>query len=148
MSATRQKIDEALKAAMKARDTVTVETLRFLNAGLRRIEVDERKTLEEAEVIQVIQKTLKVINEAIDAAVAGGREDATGGDKAQRDVLMRFLPQQLTEEQLVALIDAVLAETGATLKKDQGRVMSALMPRIAGVANGKVAAQLVSARLQ
>lgn len=148
MSATRQKIDETLKASMKARDSVTVDTLRFLNASLRRIEVDERRTLEESDVLQVIQKTLKVINEAIDAAIAGGREDATGPDRAQREVLMKFLPTQLTDAELALLIDAVMAETGATLKKDQGRVMGALMPRIAGIANGKLAAQLVSARLK
>lgn len=148
MSTTRKSIDDALKTAMKARDSATVDTLRFLNAALRKIEVDERRTLSEGDVVQVIQKTIKRMNESVDAAVAAGREDVAAPERAQRAVLQRFLPAQLDEAALIAVVEAAIAESGATLRKEQGKVMAVLMPRIAGVADGKLAAKLVSERLK
>ncbi|MSR74161.1 MAG: GatB/YqeY domain-containing protein [Planctomycetes bacterium] len=148
MSTTRKNLDDALKTAMKARDTLTVETLRFLNASLRRTEVDERRTLTEPEVVQSIQKGIKRMNESIDGAVAAGREDAAAPERAQREILQRFLPQQLSEAELITIVEASIKESGAVLRKEQGKVMAVLMPRIAGVADGKLASQLVAARLQ
>ncbi len=148
MSSTRKNLEDALKTAMKARDSLTVDTLRFMNAALRRIEVDERRTLEEVEVVQNIQKGIKRMNETIDAAVAAGREDVAAPERAQREVLQRFLPQQMTDAELLAVVEACISESGAVLRKEQGKVMALLMPRIAGVADGKLAAKLVSERLK
>ena len=148
MSSTRKNLEDALKTAMKARDSLTVDTLRFMNAALRRIEVDERRTLEEVEVVQNIQKGIKRMNETIDAAVAAGREDVAAPERAQREVLQRFLTQQMTDAELLAVVEACISESGAVLRKEQGKVMALLMPRIAGVADGKLAAKLVSERLK
>ena len=147
MADTRSAINEAYKTAMKSRDEVGIRTLRLLNADLRRLEVDERKDATEAEVQQILQRSIKKRREAIDAAVAQGRSDVAEAERAELVVLERFVPPQLSEAEVVALIEVTIAETGATAKKEQGKVMSALMPKLQGRADGKLVSRLVAERL-
>jgi uncharacterized protein YqeY len=147
MSPTREKIDAALKRAMKARDEVGVRSLRLLVSDLKRIEIDERRDLSEDEVLQVVQRAIKRRRETIDLAESQGRADITSAERAEISALEPFLPSQLSDAELVQIIEDVIRETGATTRREQGKVMGVLMPRIQGRADGKVAARLVSERL-
>jgi uncharacterized protein len=147
MPTLRESIDAAYKTAMKGRDETGVRTLRLLNADLRKLEVDERKTASEAEVLQIIQRSVKKRREAIGEAEKLGRADVVAAESAELKILEGFLPQQLTEAELVVIVEATIKEVGATTKKDQGKVMSALMPKITGRGDGRVAARLVGERL-
>jgi hypothetical protein len=147
MSPTRERIDAALKHAMKARDEVGVRSLRLLVSDLKRIEIDERRDLSEDEVLQVVQRAIKRRRETIELAESQGRADITSAERAEISALEPFLPAQLSDADLVQIIEDVMRETGATTRREQGKVMGALMPRIQGRADGKLAARLVSERL-
>ena len=147
-SATRDAINEAYKTAMKARDEVGVRVLRLVNSDLRKIEVDERREATETDVIQVVQKNIKKRRETIEAAQAQGRKDVVDAENSELAILQRFLPQQISEAELIPIVEATIAEVGASVRKDQGKVMSALMPKVQGKADGKLVAGLVSARLK
>ncbi len=148
MTSMRDAINEAYKTAMKARDEVSVRTLRLLNSDIRKLEVDERKTATDPELMQILQRNIKKRREAIEAAQAQGRQDVVDSENGELQVLQKFLPEQLGEAELAAIIDATIKEVGASLKKEQGKVMSALMPKIQGKADGKLVAKLVSDRLK
>jgi uncharacterized protein YqeY len=148
VSALRDKINEAYKAAMKGRDEIGIRAIRFLNADIRKLEVDERRDASEADLLAIIQRGIKRRRETIDVATSQQRQDIVDAEAAELKVLQQFLPQQLSEPELVALIDATIAETGATQKKEQGKVMSALMPKLQGRADGKLVAKLVGERLK
>ena len=143
----RASINDAFKSAMKNRDEVGKRTLSFLNAAIRRVEVDERRDATETDILEIINKGIKQRRETIAAAEAQGRADIAEAEKAEIAVLQNFLPAQLTEAELVALIDAAIAEAGATSKKDLGKVMTILKPKIAARADGGVVSKLVGSKL-
>jgi uncharacterized protein YqeY len=147
MTTLRESIDAAYKTAMKGRDEVGVRTLRLLNSDIRKLEVDERRTASEQDLLQIIQKSVKKRREAMAEAEKLGRAEVVASEASEAKVLEQFLPQQMTEAELVAVVEAVLKEVGATTKKDQGKVMGALMPKIQGRGDGKLAAKLVGERL-
>jgi uncharacterized protein YqeY len=148
VSALRDKINDAYKTAMKARDEIGIRAIRFLNADIRKLEVDERREASEADLLAMIQRGIKRRRETIEVAQTQKRQDIVDAESAEVKVLEQFLPRQLTEPELVALIESTIAETGAAAKKEQGKVMSALMPKLQGRADGKLVAKLVGERLK
>jgi uncharacterized protein YqeY len=148
MSALRDRINDAYKTAMKARDEVGIRALRLLNADIRKIEVDERREATDADLLAIIQRSIKKRRETIEVAQTQQRSDIADAETAELKVLQQFLPDQLSEADLVAAIDAAIKESGATLKKEQGKVMSLLMPKIQGRADGKLVSRLVGERLK
>ena len=145
------KIDEvrsAMVAAMKAKDKDTKETLSALLAALKNKAIDKRADLTEEEEVQVILKEIKQTKETMDTCPAD-RTDIIGECKARLAVLEEFAPEQMSEEQIEAEINAVLVELGidAPTMKDKGKVMKNLMPRVKGKADGKLVNQLVGAKL-
>ncbi len=148
MSATRDAVNEAYKTAMKARDEVTVRTLRLLNSELKRFDVDERRAPTEAEVMQILQRSQKKRRETIDAARAQNRDDIVSAEVEELAVIEKFLPKQLDAAAVLAVVEAVLKESGATTKKEQGKVMQLAMAKLQGQADGKLVAKLVGERLQ
>ena len=145
------KIDEvrsAMVAAMKAKDKDTKETLSALLAALKNKAIDKRADLTEEEEVQVILKEIKQTKETMDTCPAD-RTDIIDECKARLAVLEEFAPEQMSEEQIEAEINAVLAELGidAPTMKDKGKVMKNLMPRVKGKADGKLVNQLVGAKL-
>jgi uncharacterized protein YqeY len=148
MSALRDKINEAYKTAMKGRDEVGVRAIRFLNADIRKLEVDERREASEADLLTIIQRGIKKRRETVEVATAQSRQDIVDAETAELKVLQQFLPQQLSEAEVAALVDAAIKESGATLKKEQGKVMAVLMPKLQGRADGKLVSKLVGERLK
>lgn len=147
MPTIREAINEAYKAAMKSHDEAGVRALRLLNSDLKKLEIDERRPATEPEIQQAIQRGIKKRRETIDVAQAQGRQDIVDAEAAEVKVLERFLPQQLGEAELVAIVEATIKEVGATTKREQGKVMAALMPKVQGRADGKLVAKLVGERL-
>ena len=146
MSLKSQILDD-VKAAMKAGDKARVKVLRMLTAAIKQREVDERIELDNAQVLAVVDKMVKQRRESIEQYQAGNRPELAAVEQAEIDVLAEFLPEPLSEAELNALIDAAIAETGASAMSDMGQVMGTLKPQVQGRADMKQVSAAVRARL-
>ena len=136
-----------MKAAMRAKDTARLGTVRLLLSAMKQKEVDERVVLTDADILAIIDKMMKQRRESIAQFEKAGRNDLADGEKAEIVVLSTYLPQQLSEAEVAAAIAAAISETGAAGAKDMGKVMALLKPRLAGKTDlGKVSG-LVKAKL-
>jgi uncharacterized protein len=136
-----------MKAAMRAKDSARLSTIRLLLAAIKQREVDERIELDDAAVVGVIEKMLKQRRESIAQYEKASRTDLADVEKAEVQVLNAYLPAQMGDAEIQKQIDSAISETGATSAKDMGKVMAALKARLAGKADmGKVSA-LVKAKL-
>jgi uncharacterized protein len=143
----REKINEDMKAAMKARESDKLAAIRLLQAALKQKEVDERITLADADVLGIIDKMVKQRKDSIEQYTAGNRPDLVAKEEFELSVLAIYLPQPLSESEVLAAIDRVVAETGAQGAKDMGKVMNALRPLVAGRADMGKLSGLVKSRL-
>ena len=143
----KNKITEDMKAAMRAKDTARLGTVRLLLSAMKQKEVDERVVLSDADVLAIIDKMVKQRRESIVQFEKAARNDLAEVEKAEIAVLTAYLPQQLSEAEVAKEIDAAIAETGASGAKEMGKVMGLLKSRLAGKTDmGKVSG-LVKARL-
>jgi uncharacterized protein YqeY len=139
----KQRINEDMKAAMRAKDQARLESIRMLMAAIQRREVDERITLDDPQVTAVIEKMIKQSRDAVDQFAKGGRQDLV--DKENRDIaiLKAYLPEPLSEAEIDKLIEAAIAEAGAISVKDMGKVVGSLKPKLQGRADmGKVSGKI------
>jgi hypothetical protein len=140
-------ITDDMKAAMRARDTARLSTIRLLLAAIKQREVDERITLDDAQVLAVLEKMAKQRKESIAQFEKASRQDLVDKEKAEIAVLSAYLPQRMSDAEIQKAIDSAISETGASGAKDMGKVMAALKARLAGKADmGKVSA-LVKGKL-
>ena len=143
----KDRITEDMKSAMRAKEAARLSTIRLLLAAMKQREVDERITLSDADVLAIIDKMIKQRKDSIAQFEAGGRADLVAVEKAEVDVLTAYLPQQLSEAEVIALIEAAIARTGAAGVAGMGKVMAEIRPQVAGRADmGKVSG-MVKARL-
>lgn len=143
----REQINDDLKAAMRGGDTARRDTIRLLTAALKQREVDERKTLADADVLAVIEKMIKQRRDSITQFEQGGRQDLADKEKQELALLQTYMPQAMGEDEIAAAVEAAVAETAAAGPADMGKVMAVLKPKLAGRADmGKVSAA-VKARL-
>jgi uncharacterized protein YqeY len=143
----REKLNEDIKTAMKAREAEKLGALRLLLAAVKQREVDERITLDDAGVISVVEKMLKQRKDSIAQFEKGARQDLADKEKFEVAVLEAYLPQQLAQAEVDAIIAEAVATTGAKSPADMGKVMGVVKPKLAGRADmGKVSA-LVKAKL-
>jgi uncharacterized protein len=148
MTELKAKLRTDLTAAMKGRDELVTATLRMALTAIGNEEVagKQARELSDAEVVQVLTREAKKRREAAEAFENGGRPEQAAREKAEGEVLARYLPAQLSDEELAALVTQAIAETGAEGPKGMGLVMKALNPKIAGRAEGgRVAAAVKSA---
>jgi uncharacterized protein len=143
----REKINDDMKAAMKARETEKLAAIRLLQAALKQKEVDERVVLTDAMVLAIIEKMLKKRKDSIDQYKAGNRLDLVAREEFEVGVLTAYMPAQLSDAEVGVILDGVIAETGATSAKDMGKVMNALRPKVAGRADMGKLSSIVKARL-
>jgi len=144
----RQKIEDDLKAAMKARDEARLSTIRLLKSAVKYREIELGKALDDAEVIVVVNSLVKQRRDAAEQYRAGGRPESATKEEAEIQVLHEFLPKQLSRAEVEELVAKAVAETGATGPKDMGMVMKRLKESVAGRADGKTLSDLVRERLQ
>jgi len=143
----KQQISEDMKAAMRAKETARLGTIRLLLAAMKQREVDERIDLTDADVIAVIEKMLKQRRDSISQYEAAGRQDLADVEKFEMTVLQAYMPQQLSEAEIAAAIAEAIAATGAAGPQDMGKVMGVVKPKLAGRADmGKVSG-LIKAQL-
>jgi hypothetical protein len=121
-----------MKAAMRAGEKDRLSCIRMLQAGIKQREVDERKELDDAEVLAVVDKMIKQRKESVSQFQAGNRPDLVARESAEIDVLTGYLPAQLDAAELEAMIKSAIAATGATSMKDMGKVMGTLKPQVQG----------------
>lgn len=143
----KDRINEDMKAAMRARDTARLSTIRLLLAAMKQREVDERVTLGDADVMAIVDKMIKQRRDSIAQFEAGKRQDLADAERAEIAVLSGYLPAQLGEAEIDAAIAAAVAETGATGVAAMGKVMAVLKPRLAGRADMGAVSAKVKARL-
>lgn len=136
-----------MKSAMKAKDMMAVNAIRGIIAKAKDLTVNAGKEMTDDAVLGVIAKGVKQRDESIAQFEAAGRAELAEGEKAERAFLQKYLPAQLSEAEVSAIVKAVIAETGATSKKDMGKVMKETMARTKGQADGKLVSRLVGAAL-
>ncbi len=136
-----------IKVAMKARESERLETLRFLHAEIKNFEINERKEPTDDEVAAIVGKAIKSRQDSIEQFQAGGREDLVAREQAQLEICKAYQPEQLGEAEIEALVDEVIEQTGAAGKKDTGKVMKELMPRVKGKADGRMVSAILGRKL-
>jgi uncharacterized protein len=136
-----------MKQAMRSGDKARLGTIRMALAAIQQREVDERVELDDTAVLAVIEKMIKQRRESVDQYRAGGREDLAAKEAAEIELLSGYLPEPLDDAELAAMIDAAVAETGATSMKDMGRVIAQLRAQAQGRADMAVVSARVKARL-
>ena len=140
----KEKILNDMKDAMKAKDKQRLEAIRLLRAAIQRREVDDRAELDEAGVISVIEKKVKQGKDSIDQFAKGNRQDLVAKEESTLVVIEEYLPKQLSEAEVDALIDEAFKETGAKTIKEMGKVMGWIKPK----GQGKVDMGAVSAKIK
>ncbi|WAC62623.1 GatB/YqeY domain-containing protein [Pseudoxanthomonas sp. SL93] len=137
----KQQLTDDMKAAMKAGEKDRLAVIRLINAAIKQREVDERIELDDAAVLAVLEKMVKQRKDSVNQFEAASREDLAAIERAEIVVIERYLPAKLGEAEILAAIEAAIAETGATGPADMGKLMGVLKPRLAGQADmGQVSA--------
>jgi len=143
-----ERIENDLKTAMKARDELRLQVLRMLKSDIRYKKIELGHDLSDDEVIAVLSTAGKKRKEAVEGYRLGGRQDLADKELVEYDIIKQYLPEQLSEEELIKLIDKAIAESNATSVKDFGLVMKAVMSEVRGRADGKVVNAAVKMRLE
>lgn len=146
-SAIQERLNDAVKEAMRAKDKDRLTVLRMTTSALKQIEVDERVELDDSRVLAVIEKLIKQRKESAEQFTKGSREDLASKERAEITVLQEFLPAALSAEELQQIIRDTIAETGAQTAKDMGKVMTAIKPKVQGRADMSVLSQQIKALL-
>ena len=146
MSTLKDRITEDMKAAMRAKDTERLGTIRLLTAAMKQKEVDERVELDDAAVVAIVDKLIKQRKDSIEAFEKAARQDLADKEAAEVTVLQAYLPARLSSEEIAAEVKAIVAELGAKGPGDMGKVMGAVKQRLAGKAEmGQVSAAVKAA---
>ena len=143
----KQRLTDDMKAAMKGGDKDTLGVIRLINAAIKQREVDERIELDDAGVIAVLEKAVKQRKDSIGQFEAANREDLAAVERAEMVVIERYLPAKMGEAEVIAAIDAAIAQTGAKGPADMGKLMGVLKPKLAGQADMGQVSALVKQRL-
>ena len=143
----KERIQEDMKNAMRARDAASLGAIRLLQAAIKQKEVDERVVADDAAVLAIVEKLIKQRKDSISQFEQAGRQDLVDKEKAELDLLSAYLPQQMSEAEIAAAIDAAITATGAAGPQGMGKVMSALKSTLAGRADMSKVSGLVKARL-
>lgn len=141
------RINDDLKTAMKEQQAATLSTLRMLKAALKNRQIELMGNLEEADVMAVLQSQAKQLAEAMDGAVKAGRAEMAEAARLELDILKKYLPEAMKQEELEALVKETIANMQATLK-DIGKVIGAVMQQVRGKADGKLVQEMVKKILQ
>ena len=142
----KDRITEDMKNAMRATDAQRLGAIRLLLAAIKQKEVDERITVDDGAVLGIVEKLIKQRNDSIEQFEKAGRADLAAKEKDERELLRGYLPQQMSDAELSAAVDAAVAESGATGPQALGKAMALLKPRIAGRADMGKASALVKQR--
>jgi uncharacterized protein YqeY len=147
-SSLKRRIDQDLKDALKKRDTLRLNVLRMLKSEIGYKEIEKGSGLSDEEVISVLSSSIKRRKESVEQFQKGGREDLASREKAEAELVSRYLPEQLSQEDLRRIIGQAIEQLKPTGPSGLGLVMKEIMPKVRGRADGKMVNQMVSAELQ
>ena len=136
-----------MKEAMKSGDKLRLSTIRMIRSAVKNREIEVRKTLDDEDIFKVIQGMVRKGEESVEQFQTGGRMDLVEKEKKEIEILKSYLPQPLSQEEVLKMIDEAIQETQASSLKDLGKVMKAVMPKLGGKADGKLINQWVKERL-
>jgi hypothetical protein len=131
----KTQLTEDMKTAMRAKDQVSLSTIRLINAAIKQFEVDERTEADDAKVISILTKMVKQRKDSAKIYTEAGRQDLADKENAEIEILNCYLPQMMSAEEIKTVVEAVIAETGASGMADMGKVMGVLKTRLAGKAD-------------
>ncbi|HEY8279854.1 MAG TPA: GatB/YqeY domain-containing protein [Bdellovibrionota bacterium] len=143
----KERLKTDLVTAMKAKEQAKVDCIRFVNAAIKRVEVDTRKDLDDTAVVGILMNLVKQRKDSIEQFKKGGREDLVAKEESELKLLLTYLPAQMSADELGNLVSQVIKETGATGMKDMGNVMKAVMAKAAGQAEGGAVSAMVKQKL-
>ena len=136
-----------LKEAMKNKDTLRKDTITMLRAAILQVEKDSQKTLTDDEICAIVAKEVKKRKESVKEYEDAGRQDIADSLKQEVEILSKYLPEQLSQEEIVKLVEDAVKESGAASPRDMGKVMSILRPKTAVKADGKLVSDIVKEKL-
>ncbi len=142
-----ERLLQEMKEAMKSGDKLRLSTIRMIRSTLKNKEIELRKPLDDGEIQKIIQGMVRKGEESLEQFKLGGRMDLVEKEGKEIEILKSYLPQAMTREEVLKVIDETLQETQSTSAKDMGKVMKAVMPKLQGKADGKLVNQLVKERL-
>ena len=134
----KERLADDLKSAMKNKDVIRKNVVQFVRAAVLQVEKDNKVTLDDEGVLEVIAKQMKQRRDSLPDYEKSGRDDLIAELKAEMDVLTEYLPEQLTREELVVIVEEAVKATGASSMKDMGKIMAAVMPQTKGRADGRL----------
>jgi uncharacterized protein YqeY len=143
----KDRLKTDLITAMKAKEQLKVDCIRFVNAAIKRVEVDTRKDLDDAAVLGILMNLVKQRKDSIEQFRKGGREDLATKEESELKILQAYLPAQMSAEDLGNIVTQAIQETGAKTMKDMGNVMKAVMAKAAGKAEGGAISEMVKKKL-
>jgi uncharacterized protein len=143
----KKEVDRKMILAAKAKDKIRLSALRMLKNGLHNREIDLKRELNEAEFLQLLSAMVKQRKDSIEQFEKGGRTDLVEKEEAELKVIQEFMPTQMSETEVDAIIAEAILETGAAGVRDMGKVMKVLMPKVTGKADGKTVGEKVKLRL-
>ncbi len=144
----RERLEADIVAAMRSRNQQRLDALRYLKSAVNRVEIDQRTTLDDAGVIDVVVRQVKDRRDSIRMFEQGNRADLVAKEAADLAILEEYMPPQLDEAELTRLVQQVISEVGAATMQDKGKVMGRLMPQVQGKADGALVNSLVSRLLE
>jgi uncharacterized protein len=142
-----ERLLQEMKEAMKSSDKLRLSTIRMIRSTLKNKEIELRKPLDDGEIQKVIQGMVRKGEESLEQFQLGGRMDLVEKEGKEIEILKSYLPQAMTREEILKVIDEAIQETQSTSAKDMGKVMKSVMPKLQGKADGKLVNQLVKERL-
>jgi len=145
--ALRERLSEEMKNAMKSRDDLRLSAIRMVRSAVKNKEIDVRRELADQEIVEVLSTLVKQRRESIRMFTEAGRDDLVAKEEKELAILLEFLPQQLGRDEVAALVEQAIAESGAQGSKDMGKVMKLLMPHVSGRADGKMVSDVVREKL-
>lgn len=143
MEDPRIRLQAALKEAMVNKDIVRRDVIRMALSAIKQVEIDTRKDVAPEDVVGILQKEIKARRESMEEKLKFGRMEDANSDKTEVAILEGFLPEQLSREEIAALVQEAITKTGATTQKDMGKIMGVLMPQVKGKADGSLVNQVV-----
>lgn len=144
----KARLNDDMKLAMKSQDKFRLSVIRMVRSAILNVEIDKKAELSDDEVLVVLNREVKQRNDSLQEFKNANREDLASKTEREIAILMEYMPQQLSREELEALVQEAVTETGASSKKDMGKIMQYLMPKIQGRADGKLVNQIVQQYLQ
>jgi uncharacterized protein YqeY len=142
------RLNEDMKQAMRGQEKFRLSVIRMVRSSIKNVEIDLRRSLEDNEVLDILNRELKQRKDSLQDFEKAGRDDLVEALKVEIEIIAEYMPTQLTEDEITVIVKQTIQETGASTKADMGKVMGALMPKVKGRSDGKLVNQIVQQLLQ